>query len=249
MVVLLRKEDMVEKIKSVMYEEMGVEPRIKVFAFGGAAGRMAEFIAAQGIAGLKVIAVNVDKNVSGLNVDKKLLLGKEVLVEHTDTAGEPRVAEYVVSKSEKWILEELDTADAVVLIGALGGGMGTGGLIEAMRILKRKSTKPMMSLVILPFSAEREHRARAMEALNTIKEEELGTYFVLDSDDMLKNKNMNIFEAYRNMYYRGAMLVANLSELTGRILREKFDSIFMSEVNAIVDEKMESMEFNAEIYA
>ncbi len=237
----MKNGDVVDRIKNIMYEEMGIEPRIKVFAFGGAGGKMGAFIAKQRITGVKVIAVDVDARVESRNVDKKVRLGKEVLGTHKDTAGEPRVAEYVVSRSEKLILDEVDMADAVVLIGALGGGMGTGGVVEAMRLLKRKSRKPMMAMLILPFSVEKERRARAMEALRTIESENLGTYFLFDSDELLRNRNMNINAAYTSMYLRGAKLVENLANATGRILREKFDMIYMRNIHTVVEEKMEEM--------
>ncbi|NPA75206.1 MAG: cell division protein FtsZ [Euryarchaeota archaeon] len=245
----MRKNDeMVEKIREIMYEEMGVEPRIKVFAFGGAGGRMAEYIASRGITGVKVIAVNVDEKVGGLKVDKKMRLGKEVMGIHSDTAGEAKVAEYVISRSEKLLRDEIDSADAVVLIGALGGGMGTGGMIETMRMMKRTTTKPMMAFVIMPFSVEKERRARALEALELIKREELGTYVIFDSDELLKFKDMSITTAYNRMYSRGASMVRQLADFTAHVLKEKFESIYLRDLPEIVESKAAELESNA-IYA
>ncbi len=243
-------EKIKEKVRKRLMEEFGVSPRVKVLAFGGGAGRIAQYIASRKIAGVKTIAVNADQKVAELKVDKVMRLGKEVLGTHSDTNGEPKVAEYIVDRSKSWILEEARDADAIVVLAALGGGMGSGGAVEVMRILKRKTKKPMLAIFVLPFSVEKERRARAMEVLKTVEDKDLGTYIVFDSDDMLrKYPNLPLNRGYHKMYDKIAKTVSRLSESTGRIIEKKFNEIFLEHFDEIVEEEYEKSLAEPEIYS
>lgn len=226
-----------EKIRAMVKEEFGIMPRVKVLAFGGGAGKIAEYIVSRKLPGVKAIAVNVDEHVMSLGVDKKMWLGKEVLGEHKDTAGEINVARYIIDRSKSWILEEARDSDAVVIIAALGGGMGTGGAVEAMRILKEKSTKPMMSIFVLPFSFERDRRERAMVALNKIKEEDLGIFVTVDSDKMLNSPGVTLKKGYETMYKEIFDMVARVANFARVTVERKFEEMYLDKLDVIVEEK------------
>ena len=230
-------DDLKERIRDIVKEEMGIVPRVKIIAFGGAAGKMAQYIASKKITGAKVIAVNADARVSKLAVDKKLVIGKETLGEHEDTNGETRVAEYIIDTSKTWIMDEVRDADAVVLMAALGGGMGTGGLIETLRFLK-KSSKPMLSILLLPFSAERSRRKVAIDALKTIDNEKLGIYFTIDSDSLLTDKSMKLSDGYQKLYNKAYNLVNKLTDITRNSIEQKFKELFIEDLPEIVEQKI-----------
>ncbi len=237
-----------ERIRAMVKEEFGISPKVKVLAFGGAAGKIAEYISARKIPGVKTIAVNVDERVMGLAVDKKMWLGKEVLGTHRDTAGNVNVARYVIDRSKAWILEETNDADAVIIIAVLGGGMGTGGALEAMKILKERGEKPMMAIFVLPFSLEASRREKAMEALREVKENDLGTYVTIDSDKMLNSPGITLKRAYDTMYKEIFQMVARVANFTRVTIERKFEEMYLNKLDVIVEEKYAEL-LNEEISA
>ena len=230
-----------EKIRKAMREEFGIVPRVKVLTFGGGAGKVAEYISSRKLTGVKVVAVNVDERVKELSVDMKMWAGKEVLGTHNDTEGEVRVGEYIVNRTKSWIIEEARDSDAVVLIAALGGGMGTGGVVEAMRILKEKVDKPMMAIFILPFSVEADRRKKAMNAINTVIDENLGTYIAFDSDTMLTQPNLTIAAGYNAMYEKIYGIVKRIANITRVTIERKFDELYLSTLDLQVEEKYQEL--------
>ncbi|GEM_PF-2882132 len=227
-------EKIKERVRRKMHEEFGLMPRIKIFAFGGGAGRIAEYIARKKLAGVKIIGVNADARVMNLELDKRMHIGKDVLGFHRDTNGEPKVAEYIVDRHKAWIIEEAMDADAIVILAAPGGGMGSGGSVEAMRILKNRTDKPVMAIFLLPFSVEREQRARAMKVIETVKNENLGSVVVFDSDDMLNTPDLPIFRGYQKIYENIVSVITRLTAFTKRVLEEKFDELYLSDIDEIV---------------
>lgn len=230
-----------KNVEELLIEEFGIKPDVRVFAFGGGGGRAASYIYKKGIQGARVIAVNVDeKGLQEVEADKKMLLGKDVLGEHKDTNGEEKVAEYIVSRSKAWILEEAKNADVVVLLSSLGGGMGTGGLLETIKILKENTNKLVITIVILPFSIETKRRERALTALEKIKRYS-SKCIVLDSDILLSHPKVKVSRAYEIMYEEIYNFVAKITNITRVEIEKKFREIYLKDMDAIVEEAYRSV--------
>ncbi len=227
-------EKVKEEVRKALNRELGIVPRIKVFAFGGGGNRIADYLTTQGIEDVKVIAVNADSRVYDINANKTMHVGKEILGMHRDTDGEIRVAEYIIDGVKGWILEEARDADVVILIASLGGGMGTGGILETLRILKKSTDVPILSIVVLPFSFEKDRREIAERALQEIKR--LSDYIVFDSDTMLKTPKVPVMRAYRIMYESIYEIISKLANSTRRIIEKKFQEMYLQELDTIVEE-------------
>ena len=228
-------EKVKEEVRRMMNRELGIVPRIKVFAFGGGGSRVADYISKHGLDDVKVIAVNADERVHEIDANKTMHVGKEVLGVHKDTNGEVKVAEYIIDGVKAWILEEAKSADVVILIASLGGGMGTGGLLETLRILREHTDVPVLSIVILPFSFEVERRKIAIQVLEKVKG--LSEYIVFDSDTMLKTPKVKVSTAYDIMYDTIYNIIAKVSNRTRKIIEMKFEEIYLSQLSTIVEEK------------
>ncbi len=227
-------EKVKEEVRKAINRELGIIPRIKVFAFGGGGNRVADYLTKRGIENVKIIAVNADSRVYEIKANKTMHVGKEILGIHKDTNGETRVAEYIIDGVMGWILEEARDADVVILIASLGGGMGTGGLLETLRILKKSTDVPVLSVVILPFSLEKERRKIAEKALQEIKK--LSEYIVFDSDTMLNTPNVPVTRAYEIMYESIYDVISKVANTTRRIIEKKFEEIYLQEFDTIVEE-------------
>jgi len=234
-------DDVRKSVEELMMEEFGIRPDVRVFAFGGGAGRAASYLAENKISGAKIIAINADeRGLEQINADKKMLLGKDVLGEHSDTEGEVKVAEYIIDRSKAWILEEANNADVVVLLASLGGGMGTGGILETAKILRERTKKPIVAILILPFSIEGERRRLALEATRRIKEIVTKT-IVLDSDTFFKTPNVKVTKAYEIMYERIHDVISKIANITRVEIEKKFREMYLTEIDAAVEKAYSEM--------
>jgi len=234
-------DDVRKNVEELLIEEFGIRPDVRVFAFGGGAGRIASYLTEKKIDGAKIIAINVDENgLKNVSADKKMLLGKDVLGEHRDTEGEVKVAEYIIDKSKAWIMEEANNADVIVLLASLGGGMGTGGIIETAKILKERVKKPIVAIMILPFSIEERRRKIAIETANRIREI-VTKAIILDSDTLLMSPNLPVAKAYGIMYERIHDFIAKITNITRLEIEKKFRELYLSEVDAVVEKVYNEM--------
>ena len=238
----MRDIDEVRKnIEELLIEEFSIRPDVRLFAFGGGAGRIASFIANKKIEGLRVIAINTDeKGLESIDADKKMHMGKDVLGEHRDTNGERKVAEYIMSRNKAWILEEANNADVIVLLAALGGGTGTGGILETAKIINERFDKPIVAIMILPFSIEGKRREIAIETVNKVKAL-VTKSIVLDSDILLQKSSVKVSEAYKIMYDEISNFVERITNVTRREIEKKFREMYLSEVDTIVEEVYANM--------
>ncbi len=229
--------DVKKNVEELLTEEFGIRPDVRVFAFGGGAGRIASYLAERKIEGTRIIAVNADeKGLSQVNADKKMILGKDVLGEHSDTNGEVKVGEYIINRNRAWLLEEARQADVIVLIAALGGGMGTGGILETARVFKENLEKPMVAITILPFSVEGERRTLALKAVEELREMTTKTV-VLDSDALVKTApNVGVLKAYERLYESVWEFVGKVANITRRAIERKFREMYLTDVETIVED-------------
>ncbi len=238
----MRNLDEVRKnIEELLIEEFSIRPDVRVFAFGGGAGRIASFIAKKKIEGVRVIAINTDeRGLEKIEADKKMHLGKDILGEHKDSNGETKVAEYIISRNKAWILEEADNADVIVLLAALGGGTGTGGILETAKIIKEKYEKPVVAIMLLPFSIEGKRRDIALETVSKVKTL-VTKSIVLDSDIILQKPNVKVTEAYNIIYDEISNFVEKITNVTRREIEKQFREMYLSEVDSIVEEVYNNM--------
>ena len=238
----MRDIDEVRKnIEEVLIEEFSIRPDVRILAFGGGAGRIASFIANKKIEGVRVVAINTDeKGLNEIDADKKMHMGKDVLGEHRDTNGETKVAEYIISRNKAWILEEVNNADVIVLLAALGGGTGTGGILETARIIKERFNKPVVAIMILPFSIEGERREIALETVSEVKAL-VTKSIVLDSDILLQKPSLKVSDAYKVMYDEISNFIERITNVTKREIEKKFREMYLSEVDTIVEEVYNNM--------
>ena len=243
----MNMEDVRERVRELIKEQLGIEPRVKVFGFGGGAGRVIEYIHARNMENVKTIAVNVDKKIDELNVHTRMLVGKDILGEHNDTNGEVKVAEYIIQSSKAWIIEEAMDSDVVVLIGALGGGMGTGGMIETLRILKDKVDRPVVPIVIMPLSIEKDRREKAQEVLNEMRKME--RCIVIDSDAILSAPSVKVSRAYNMMYERISDLIEKIANIAKKEIEKKFEELYLGNLDSIIEKEYQEAMSNMQVAA
>ncbi len=242
-------DTVIENVKRTTAEQMlemfNIDADVRVFTFGGGGAQIASYLTEHKIDGTRIIAINADESIKDIKADKKLIIGTETLGRHKDTNGEIRIAEYIFEQNRLLILEEARYADIVVLIAALGGGMGTGGILAAARYLKDKIKQPIVAIVLKPFSFEVRRREIAEEAVKEL--DDYADYlFVLDSDSLLKYRNMKLSEAYEHIYQRIHWYIQKIVDIARDTIREKFVELYLENT---LDVTVEEIYHEMMIYA
>lgn len=133
--------------------------KITVVGFGNAGIRILDHLAqrAEGVEGLNLVAVDTDAETLGAvrSPNVKKIEAAFNWTEGHGTGGSLLSGERCVAEIRDSVLKEIDPADAVVLIGGVGGGTASGGLPLLRRALLRQR-KPVIVLAMTPFSFEGE---------------------------------------------------------------------------------------------
>ncbi len=133
---------------------------IKVVGVGGSGNNTINRMFEVGIKGAELIAINTDAADLLCNpADKKILIGKE-LTNGLGAGADPSVGEAAAKEQEQEIKEALQGADMVFICGGMGGGTGTGAAPVVAQVAKKLNALTI-SVVTLPFKAERKRRMEA----------------------------------------------------------------------------------------
>ncbi|MDP8012374.1 MAG: hypothetical protein ACP5F1_05760 [Thermoplasmata archaeon] len=171
---------MIENEKESIFKGMMKEwldpPYIPVIAFGGAGAhflRSFERLLSiyrngddpDNFSNIFTVYVNTkqESDMDNFPFVRTVLITNSILGVHSDTNGYVEVGEKLIEDSFDEIFEtftgkisiNLKKADAVILVAAFGGGMGTGGIKEALKILSIKyPSLPVFPVIVMPFSFE-----------------------------------------------------------------------------------------------
>lgn len=128
----------------------------EVFAIGvgGCGCNTVEYISEKNMENVKTIGINTDKRVLDLNVDRQMLIGKE-LTDGKGANGDPNLGKRAAVHNEEQILKAIDGADFVVLVAGMGGGTGTGAS-KVIADLARRNGKLVVTFAVMPFSVEKD---------------------------------------------------------------------------------------------
>ena len=133
---------------------------IKVVGVGGSGNNTINRMFEVGIKGAELIAINTDAADLLCNpADKKILIGKE-LTNGLGAGADPSIGEAAAKEQEQEIKEALQGADMVFICGGMGGGTGTGAAPVVAQVAKKLNALTI-SVVTLPFKAERKRRMEA----------------------------------------------------------------------------------------
>ena len=133
---------------------------VKVVGLGGAGNSVVERLAADGMAGVGLIAASTDAEaLRRVNGPEKMLLGASVAKGH-GCGGTPRIGRLAAMEDRPRIQWALSGARVVVVAAGMGGGMGTGAAPVVAQIANRLGI-PTVGVVTTPF--EIENRMRVAE--------------------------------------------------------------------------------------
>ncbi|MVT13556.1 MAG: hypothetical protein GPW16_04670 [Euryarchaeota archaeon] len=230
---------------------------IPIIGFGGAGSRIIDAVEkmlydlkkgedGDEYANVLTVEINTKQEYldESLQAASKVLISDKILGIHQDTGGFVEVGEKLIKDNFDSIfgvkgVVNFRNADAVILIGAAGGGMGMGGLKETLRyLMENYRNLPVYPIVILPFRMEdrplwreevsnlmqikanfttvnnemyiKDRKARFSDVLESININVASK--VIDIIKNVKNKRQQVFEEFINSIYE-RKFTENLYEL------------------------------------
>ncbi len=160
------------------------KPKIYVVGTGGSGSNTINRMAALGIEGAMLIAMNTDApHLIKTRAERKLLLGKKV-TKGLGAGSDIKVGEEAAMESKDEIKHILSDANLVFITCGLGGGTGTGSVATIAHEAKENGALTI-AIVTLPFSSEgRTRMHNALEGLSKLKKV-CDTVIIIHNDKLL----------------------------------------------------------------
>jgi cell division protein FtsZ len=160
------------------------KPKIYVVGTGGSGSNTINRLAALGLDGATLIAMNTDApHLIKTSAERKLLLGKK-LTKGLGAGSDIKVGEEAALESKDEIKHLLGDANLVFITCGLGGGTGTGSVATIAHEAKEAGALTV-AIVTLPFSSEGKTRMRnALEGLSKLKKM-TDTVIIIHNDKLL----------------------------------------------------------------
>ncbi|MGC8645652.1 MAG: hypothetical protein ACP5UO_05245 [Thermoplasmata archaeon] len=162
---------------------------------------------------------------------KYMNVGMEYILDNRDSGGHPEIARKVF-KEEAGIIDSrvFSNADFVVLVVALGGGTGSGGVIATVKMLKT-SNVPFRVYVVRPFEFE-DNRKRVADSTLSQLRIETDQIEVFDN-----NEFQSLAEANRSIKEDiDSFIDSRIFFLEGRY-RSYVESIMEEELDKVLSER------------
>jgi len=188
-------------------EEFGT-PKIMVVGCGGAGCNAVNRLAAMGISGAQLVAINTDKQHLAIVNDEitKVLIGKSV-TRGLGAGGYPEVGAKAAEVSRNALEEVLSGVDMLFLSAGMGGGTGTGSAPIVAGIAKEQGAI-VISMVTYPFALEKARLIKAEEGIDALQKV---------SDTVVVIDNNRLVELVPNLPIQDAFKVAD--EVVARTVR------------------------------
>jgi len=151
------------------------KPSIMAVGIGGAGCNIISWVKEEGVTGGRLISVNTDAtHLSISEADRRILIGEKTC-KGLGCGGYPKIGEQAMHESMQEVFSEVEKSNILFLIAGLGGGTGTGGIVQLAKELQKKfENDQVQRLVIgvatLPFQIETARMGAAKAAIQQLKE-------------------------------------------------------------------------------
>jgi len=188
-------------LDSIKNQKKTLRPKIVVLGVGGAGGNAINTINKNDIKNIECIALNTDiQALENVNSKYKIQIGTQIS-QGMGTGANPEIGRIAAEEDINSIIEIIDTADIVFLIGGLGGGTGSGAMPVIAKILQERQILSI-AIVTKPFVFEGSRRMQvAQNALNKI-EELADTLIVIPNQklfDCEEEENISLKDAFEEV--------------------------------------------------
>ncbi len=247
---------MIDDSKQQIFEDMSKEfldpLTVPIIGFGGAGGNILEKVREkldkdQDLQSSNVKTIHFStksRDSRKLNVNFQFQISSPILGEHDDTEGFVEVGEKILEETlenlsaiKPELLKDFKNAEAIILVAGLGGGMGTGGIIEMLTYLNHQAPwVPVVVILIWPFHFEK-RSISVRDYLGKIVEVSHTAPIIISNQEFFKNANKD--EKFSDLLDRINEAAANkIMEIVNRIRKER-EIAFRELLGKIFDEEFE----------
>lgn len=172
--------------------------KIKILGVGGAGGNAVENLLKENFTDVECFVLNTDSQALIKNkVEHKIQLGTKTIA-GIGTGANPEIGKIAAEEDIEALIELIDDAHIVFLVGGLGGGTGSGALPVIAKILQEKQILSI-ALVTKPFIFEGSKRMNvAQQALEKL-EQLVDTLLVIPNQKLFEadnEKQIPLIEAF-----------------------------------------------------
>ena len=214
-------------------EEFGT-PKIMVVGAGGAGCNAVNRLAAMGIAGAQLVAVNTDKQHLAIVNDEitKVLIGKSV-TRGLGAGGYPEVGAKAAEVSRNALEEVLAGVDMLFISSGMGGGTGTGSAPIIAGIAKEQGAI-VIAMVTYPFALEKARLVKAEEGIDALQKV-CDTVVVIDNNRLVELvPNLPIQDAFK---VADEVIARTVRGITETITQPSLINLDYADVRSIMSNK------------
>lgn len=173
---------------------------IRVIGTGGGGNNAVKRMKEEGLAGVKLIAINTDKQALKSTeefVDETIVIG-EKLTRGLGAGADPEVGKKAAQESAEQIEAVLEGTDMVFVTAGMGGGTGSGSAAVIAEIAKKKGILTV-GVVTKPFGFEGKVRMRNAEAAIKELQTKVDTLIIIPNNRLLQvvNEDASIVDSFK----------------------------------------------------
>jgi len=186
MQLMLARENMRADQEKLEQLARASKPQVMAIGIGGAGCNIISWVKQEGVTGGRLISVNTDAtHLSISSADRRILIGEKIC-KGLGCGGYPKVGEEAMHESIEEVFQEVEKSNILFIVAGLGGGTGTGGIVQLAKELKKKfanSSVPrlIVGVATLPFQIETARMGAAKAAIQQLKQY-CDTVVIIDND-------------------------------------------------------------------
>lgn len=209
---------------------------IKVIGVGGAGGNAVNSIIESGCQGVNFIVANTDAQALDFSkAQHKIQIG----VKSTKGLGagaNPEVGKRAAEEDIDKVMDAVNGADIVFIVGGMGGGTGSGGLPVVARALREKGILSI-AIVTRPFLFEGKRRAAIADAAIEKLKQEVDTLIIIPNQKLLEVADPNVSMVNAFAMINDGVLSQSVRGLSDIITKPGHINVDFADIRTIIKDR------------
>lgn len=209
---------------------------IKVIGVGGAGGNAVNSIIESGCQGVSFIVANTDAQALDFSkAQHKIQIG----VKSTKGLGagaNPEVGKRAAEEDIDKVMDAVNGADIVFIVGGMGGGTGSGGLPVVAHALREKGILSI-AIVTRPFLFEGKRRAAIADAAIEKLKQEVDTLIIIPNQKLLEVADPNVSMVNAFAMINDGVLSQSVRGLSDIITKPGHINVDFADIRTIIKDR------------